>query len=109
MTTETITTPIKIDHYRAVQSQNFFSFPQGFKPEEWNVYGYLQGTRLNKKNHVTLDCFDSFSFIKFTTNEKGKKVFMEVMAYRINQVNKSKKEKGITNKGSQWTLILEKK
>lgn len=93
--TETITTdPIK-DHYRNIPSQNFFGFPQGFNPKEWRLRRYAQGERFLRKKCVTMDMFDSFSFDKFTMNEKGKEQFMQVRAYRI-------KERSV------WTLILEK-
>jgi hypothetical protein len=96
MITETITTSPQKDHYRNIPSQNFFAFPKGFNPKEWTIRRYAQGDRFLRKRCVTLDLFDTFTFDKFTMNEKGKEQFMQVRAHRI-------KERSV------WVLILEKK
>lgn len=61
------------ERFRTVPEQIFLNFPNGFDPNEWEVYGYLQGEELNKKKAVQLNHFDQIEFWTASVNDRSEK------------------------------------
>lgn len=59
-----ITTPQRQERFRTIPCQNYFSFPEGFKPKEWKVNSYMAGFTRHRKHTLTLDHFDTISYLK---------------------------------------------
>lgn len=80
-----ITTPQRQERFRTIPCQNYFSFPEGFKPSQYRIKGYAQGERMNFKHHLTLDCFDSISFLRTSQNDKNGKSYIHALGTRIKE------------------------
>jgi len=77
------------------------NFPESFDLNEWELDGYLQGDKINRKQPVTLEFFDEAVWIGESENDHDRKTFAHVYAIR-------KEVKGKINENRK-VLILKRK
>lgn len=58
------------------------NFPASFSLNEWELDGYLQGDKINRKQPVTLEFFDEAVWIGESENDHDGKIFAHVYAIR---------------------------
>jgi len=77
------------------------NFPASFNLLDWELDGYLQGDKINRKQPVTLEFFDEAVWIGESENDQDGKFFAHVYAIR-------KEVKGKINENRK-VLILKRK
>ena len=86
-----IQTEPKKERFRVVKSQFFFNFPDGVDPLKLTEVGILQGQRVNVRQPVKINIFESVSYICTSYNDNDTKMhhpFYHCQALSINSNSK---------------------
>jgi hypothetical protein len=72
----------KVERFRIIKDQQIYS-PFDIDLDNYEVYGYLCGERVDKVKGLSLAHFDSLQVIKKSKNANNGKEFLHVIAHRI--------------------------
>jgi len=75
-----ITEPKK-ERFRTIPGQVQY-FPEDVDVNKYEVVGYLVGERIDRFKGLSIELFDQIRFIKFSSNARNKRKFMQVEGYR---------------------------
>ena len=59
----------------------FIDFPKEINTDALEVVGYLQGERLNKRAPVTIELFETVTFLHSSENDLNKREFIHAIAF----------------------------
>lgn len=72
----------KKERFRTIPTQQIYS-PFEIDLTNYEVFGYLQGERVDKLDGLSLDHFDSIQAIKESENRLNKRKFVHAIGHRI--------------------------
>ena len=61
------------ERFRTIKGQIIYNSIDGVNPDEWEVIGHGQGSRVNYKMNLKKEHFDQIQFICVSYNDKDKK------------------------------------
>ena len=79
-TNTTCDTLKRLEASRGLNKTGLLMFPDWFDPKEWKIHQYLQGGTMCTENSLSIDYFDSISFIEFSKNQKTSEWFIHAIA-----------------------------
>ena len=80
MNTITITDS-KPERFRIVKGQTV-SMPDELNINDFEIDGYLQGGRVNRREPLNIDLFDAIQYISTTSNDQEGTQFIHCIGYR---------------------------
>lgn len=82
-----IRTFVKIgeNQYRKNQKVILYNFDADFNQSEYEVFGYLQGDKVDRLKDLTIFHYDSIQFIEKSTNAKKGGEFIHAVAHRFKE------------------------
>ena len=75
-------TPPQTDRVRVIPSQTIY-MPQSIDLKDYEVFGYLRGTRVDRLEGLSLNHFDQVQFINESTNPITKEKAIHVIGHRV--------------------------